>query len=109
MALGQLFNGKWVKDWTEQDETGQFKRMSTKFHHYITANGSSSFKAEPNQYHYISLDCPWAHRTVILWQLKKLNDIVGLSIVDSIISNEGLMSNHARGSLVLLTTYIVEK
>lgn len=90
MALGQLIEGKWVKNWTERNDTGEFKRMSTKFHQQITADGSSGFKAESNRYHlYISLGCPWAHRTAILWKLKKLEDVVGLSIVDPVITDEG--------------------
>lgn len=77
MALGQLVKGKWVKNWTERDKTGEFKRMSTQFHHQITADGSSGLKSEPERYHlYVSLGCPWAHRTVILWQLKQLKNIV---------------------------------
>ena len=100
MALGQLVNGKWVKNWTERDETGQFKRMLTKFHHKITADGSSGFKAEPGRYHlYISLGCPWAHRTAILWQLKELKDIVGLSIVHPIISEEGWKFSSREGCI----------
>lgn len=42
------------------------------------------------RYHlYISLGCPWAHRTAILWKLKGLEKIVSLSIVDPIISEQG--------------------
>lgn len=101
MALGQLVNGKWVKDWTEQNETGQFKRMSTKFHHQISADGSSSFKAEPQRYHlYISLGCPWAHRTAILWQLKGLQEVIGLSIVDPVISDEGWQFTEREGCII---------
>ncbi|MGK7958334.1 MAG: glutathione S-transferase family protein [Crocosphaera sp.] len=90
MALGQLVDGKWQKNWTESDEFGQFQRMPTLFHNWITADGSSGFKAESNRYHlYISLGCPWAHRTAILWKLKKLSGVIGLSIVDPVISDQG--------------------
>ena len=100
MALGQLVEGKWVKNWTERDKTGQFQRMSTKFHHQITADGSSDFRAESGRYHlYISLGCPWAHRTAILWQLKGLKDIVGLSIVDPVISDEGWQFSTREGCI----------
>ena len=100
MALGQLVNGKWVKNWTERNETGEFKRMSTKFHQQITADGSSGFKAEPNRYHfYISLGCPWAHRTAILWELKGLQNVVGLSIVDPIISEDGWKFSNRQGCI----------
>ena len=101
MALGQLVNGKWVKKWTERNKTGQFQRMSTQFRDRITIDGSSGFKAEPGRYHlYISLGCPWAHRTAILWQLKELKNIVGLSIVDPVISKEGWKFSAREGCIV---------
>ena len=90
MALGRLINGQWMTEWTERDESGQFQRMPTLFHNWITADGSSEFKAEPDRYHlYVSLGCPWAHRTVLLRSQKGLQDIITLSIVDPIISNQG--------------------
>ncbi len=90
MALGQLVNGRWTENWTEQNEKGQFQRMSTQFHHWITADGSSGFRAECGRYHlYISLGCPWAHRTALLWKLKGLENIIGLSIVDPVINAQG--------------------
>lgn len=90
MALGQLINGQWTREWTERDQQGQFRRMSTQFHHWISAEGASEFKAEAGRYHlYISLGCPWAHRTAILWKLKGLEQIVSLSIVDPVISDQG--------------------
>lgn len=90
MALGQLIDGKWTTDWTERDDSGEFKRMSTQFRGQIKANGSTDFLAEPGRYHlYISLGCPWAHRTAILWQLKGLQGVIGLSIVDPVISEQG--------------------
>lgn len=90
MALGRLINGKWTTAWTERDESGQFQRMPTLFHNWITADGSSGFRAEPGRYHlYVSLGCPWAHRTVLLRSQKGLQDIITLSIVDPIISHQG--------------------
>ena len=100
MVLGQLVNGEWVKNWTERDKTGNFQRMDTEFHHQITADASSGFKAEPDRYHlYISLGCPWAHRTAIMWQLKGLKDIVGLSIVDPVISEGGWKFSNREGCI----------
>jgi glutathionyl-hydroquinone reductase len=90
MALGQLINGQWTTEWTEHSQTGQFQRMPTQFHHWITTDGSSGFQAEVGRYHlYISLGCPWAHRAALLWKLKGLEGIVGLSIVDPVISEQG--------------------
>jgi len=43
----------------------------SQFRNFITADGSSGFKAEPGRYHlYIAYNCPWAHRTLILRKLK---------------------------------------
>ena len=90
MALGQLVDGKWQSEWTERNDTGEFKRMSTQFHNWISADGASQFVAEANRYHlYISLGCPWAHRTVLLWKLKGLEKAIGLSVVDPVISPQG--------------------
>jgi len=99
MALGQLIDGKWTTTWTEQDDSGQFKRMPTQFHDWITADGSSGFKAEPGRYHlYVSLGCPWAHRTVLLRALKGLQPVIGLSIVDPVISEQGWRFSQRFGS-----------
>jgi len=100
MALGMLVDGKWVKDWTERDDKGRFNRMPTHFRNWVTADGSSSFKAEPGRYHlYVSLGCPWAHRTVIMRKLKGLEDVISLSIVDPVISEEGWAFSNAPGCI----------
>ena len=46
--------------------------------------------AEPDRYHlYVSLACPWAHRTVIFRKLKKLEGVISLSVVDPIRDHRG--------------------
>jgi glutathionyl-hydroquinone reductase len=100
MALGQLVNGQWQTEWKENNEKGEFQRMSTQFHNWITADGSSGFKAESNRYHlYVSLGCPWANRTAILWKLKGLKDAIGLSIVDPVISDRGWQFSEYEGCI----------
>ena len=100
MALGQLVNGKWTANWTEHNESGQFKRMPTQFHNWITAEGSSKFLAEPGRYHlYVSLGCPWAHRTAVLWKLKGLEAVIDLSIVDPVISEQGWKFSNQPGCI----------
>ena len=90
MALGQMINGRWSCEWTERSDKGEFKRMTTQFRNWVKADGSTEFVAEPNRYHlYVSLGCPWAHRTVLVWQLKGLQQTIGLSIVDPVISEQG--------------------
>ncbi len=100
MALGMMVDGKWTTEWTERDQTGKFNRMPTKFRNKITADGSSEFKAEAGRYHlYISLACPWAHRTLIMRQLKGLGDAIGLSIVDPILTDKGWSFSDSPGAI----------
>ncbi|MBC8121531.1 MAG: glutathione S-transferase family protein [Gemmatimonadaceae bacterium] len=90
MALGQLVGGQWTTEWQERDEQGRFNRMPTRFHTQITADGSSGYRAEPGRYHlYVSLGCPWAHRTVLMRTLKGLEGVIGLSIVAPVIGEYG--------------------
>ncbi|VAW62615.1 Glutathione S-transferase, omega [hydrothermal vent metagenome] len=70
------------------DNTGEFKRKDSEFRHWITADGTrgvsgeSGFKAETGRYHlYVSLACPWAHRTLIFRQLKALENHISVSVV----------------------------
>ena len=62
---------------------GEFIRPDSVFRQFVTADGSSGFKAEANRYHlYVSLACPWAHRTLIFRKLKGLEDIISVNVVD---------------------------
>ena len=100
MTLGMLVDGKWVKEWTERDAQGKFNRMPTQFRDRITADGSSGFKVEAGRYHlYVSLGCPWAHRTAIMWKLKGLEEVISLSIVDPVISEDGWIFSDYSGCL----------
>ncbi|MFV1997499.1 MAG: glutathione S-transferase family protein [Acidiferrobacterales bacterium] len=88
--MGQFINGKWTTEWYQPDEKGRFMRPKTRFHNQITADGSSGFQAEAGRYHlYVSLACPWAHRTLILRKLKKLEHAISLSVVDYLMGEEG--------------------
>ncbi|MFM7423924.1 MAG: glutathione S-transferase family protein [Elainella sp.] len=90
MGLGVLTEGKWVSDRQQEDAKGQFVRPSTTFRNWITADGSSGYQAEANRYHlYVSLACPWAHRTLIMRQLKGLTDAISVSVVDPVIGEHG--------------------
>ena len=72
------------------DAVGAFVRRDSVFRRWVSADGSSEFPAEPGRYHlYVSLACPWAHRTVIVRKLKRLEDIVSLSVVDPIRDDHG--------------------
>lgn len=81
--MGLLVNGKWEDKWYDTEANdGRFIRENSQFRNWVTANGSSGFRAEPDRYHlYVSLACPWAHRTLIFRRLKKLENCISLSIV----------------------------
>lgn len=100
MALGMLVDGQWTTEWTERDTSGKFNRMPTKFRNWVTADGSSGFKAEADRYHlYVSLACPWAHRTLIMRSLKGLQAAIGVSIVDPVLSEKGWCFSDAPGAI----------
>ncbi len=74
----------------EQIETGEFKRQKDHFTAWVAADGSTEYPAEAGRYHlYVSLACPWAHRTVIVRKLKCLEEVVGMTVVDPIRDDEG--------------------
>jgi len=95
--MGMLVKGKLVDNWLDAElEEGEFKRMESSFRNWVTPDGSAGssgtdgFKAEAGRYHlYVSAACPWAHRTVIFRHLKKLQDIIGLSIVEADMLDDG--------------------
>src|SRR5580693_10688797 len=69
---------------------GAFVRPLYPFQGRITADGSSGFPAEAGRYHlYVSLACPWAHRTLILRSLKKLEGAISVSVVDPFMGDDG--------------------
>jgi glutathionyl-hydroquinone reductase len=90
MATGMMIEGKWTTEAYQKDTKGRFLRNPTSFRDRITADGSSGFKAESDRYHlYISYACPWAHRALIMRQLKGLEEVISLSIVDPLMADNG--------------------
>jgi putative glutathione S-transferase len=87
--MGQLVDGKWHDTWYDTTSTGgAFKRSTAGFRNWLTPDGSAGpsgtdgFKAESGRYHlYVSLACPWAHRTLIFRALKGLTDHIDVSVV----------------------------
>lgn len=94
--MGKLINGQWItddklkaaqaKEYKAAD--GQFKRGTAGFRNWVTADGSAGpsgkggFKAEAGRYHlFAAINCPWAHRTLIYRNIKKLESVVSLSLV----------------------------
>ncbi len=95
--MGMLVDGKWHDVWYDTKASkGRFVRSEAQFRNWVTADGSpgpsgkGGFRAEPGRYHlYISLACPWAHRTLIFRKLKGLEPMIGLSAVNSFMGTEG--------------------
>ncbi|MBN9229644.1 MAG: glutathione S-transferase family protein [Legionella sp.] len=81
--MGFLLNGQWVDQWYDTKKSGgAFQREPTQFRDAISPDTQARFPAEKGRYHlYISLACPWAHRTLIFRTLKKLEDFIDISIV----------------------------
>lgn len=78
----------------ETDPEGAFKRQVSRFRQRVSADGSSEFPAAAGRYHlYVSLACPWAHRTVIARRLKRLEEAIGLTVVDPIRDQRGWAFN----------------
>lgn len=85
----------------ERADGGRFARQTSRFRDWVTADGSSAYPAQAGRYHlYVSLACPWAHRTVILRELKGLRDVIGMSIVDPIRDERGWAFTGAPGTTV---------
>ncbi|AFZ02797.1 glutathione S-transferase family protein [Calothrix sp. PCC 6303] len=100
MASGIMVAGKWITDGNQPNPDGEFREIPTTFRHRITADGSSGFKAESGRYHlYVALSCPWAHRTLIMREIKGLQDAISISIVDPVMSDKGWMFSEAPGSI----------
>ena len=95
--MGLLQEGKWVDQWYDTKSTGgRFERKAPQFRHWVTADGSAGpsgdagFEAESDRYHlYVSLACPWAHRTLIFRALKGLEDIIPVSNVHWYMADKG--------------------
>jgi putative glutathione S-transferase len=80
--MGVLIDGQWRDEELPQEvgRIGEFRRADSIFRDRITADGSSGFKAEAGRYHlYVAHGCPWAHRTLILRALKRLEAAVSVA------------------------------
>lgn len=74
----------------EINPSGEFARQEDAFRAWVSNDGSTPFPVEPNRYHlYISLACPWAHRSFITLRLKGLDDVIGVTVVDPVRDERG--------------------
>jgi putative glutathione S-transferase len=103
--MGVLVDGVWQDEKSDPQSKGRFVRPPTRFRNWVTPDGNpgptgaAGFAAEPGRYHlYVSLACPWAHRTVIFRKLKRLDEVVSLSTVAPLMGNEGWVFDEREGS-----------
>lgn len=95
--MGLLVDGKWHDQWYDTASTGgRFVRSDAQFRNWVTPDGSAGptgadgFKAEAGRYHlYVSLACPWANRTLILRAIKGLENMIGVSVVNPYMGENG--------------------
>ncbi len=95
--MGQLVDGKWQDVWYDTKSTGgAFERSVARFRNWITADGApgptgrGGYKAESGRYHlYVSLACPWAHRTLIFRAIKGLEAHIDVSVVHPDMLSDG--------------------
>jgi putative glutathione S-transferase len=108
---GYLEQGQWRDGWYDTRATGgEFVRTTSAFRHWITADPSSEFPAEAGRYHlYVSLACPWAHRTLIGRALKGLQDVISVSVVEPVMTQgwcfSDVLPDHLFGSQYLHQIY----
>ncbi len=85
-GMGRLIQGKWSTEWYDTKSTGgKFVREDAGFRGEVTPE-----TAEAGRYHlYVSLACPWAHRTLIFRKLKGLEEAISVSVVDPLMGDDG--------------------
>ena len=95
--MGQLIDGVWHDNWYDSKSTGgRFKRSDSAWRSWVTpdgsagADGKAGFRAEADRYHlYVSLACPWAHRTLLMRKLKGLEKLISVSVVHPLMLENG--------------------
>lgn len=95
--MSLMVKGELRDDWFDaSSEQGEYVRKDSQFRNWVTADGCagetgvSGFKAEPGRYHlYVSLACPWAHRTLIFRKLKQLEGLIDYSVVHPHMEEQG--------------------
>ncbi len=89
--MGLLVEGKWRDQWYETKSSGgRYVRKESAFRNWVRADGSTAFAPESGRYHlYVSLACPWAHRTLIFRALKRLESVISVSVVDPLMAADG--------------------
>lgn len=89
--MGLLQHGKWVDQWYDTNASeGEFRRQDSRFRDWVSSDQDATFPPESGRYHlYVSLACPWAHRTLIFRALKGLEQHIGVTVVEPLMLENG--------------------
>ena len=89
--MGRLIDGRWSDEWYDTKSSGgRFVRKESAFRDWVRADGSTDFAPAADRYHlYVSLACPWAHRTLIVRALKGLEEAISVSVVHPYMGKDG--------------------
>jgi putative glutathione S-transferase len=94
--MGVLIDGEWQEQDPERTKDGHFERKDSAFRDWVTPDGrpgptgQDGFRAMAGRYHlYVSLACPWAHRTLIVRALKGLETIIPISVTHWLMAEQG--------------------
>lgn len=83
----QSTGNTWVN---EISSDGAFVRAATSFHGAVSQEAGHVHTAERGRYHlYVSLACPWAHRTLMVRALKGLEDVISIDVVHPYLTDRG--------------------
>ncbi|MHB0820604.1 glutathione S-transferase family protein [Stutzerimonas stutzeri] len=103
--MGLLVDGQWHDRWYESSDKGEFQREQAQRRGWVSADGSPgpdgqrAVKAEAGRFHlYVSLACPWAHRTLIYRKLKQLDSLIDVSVVSWLMAEHGWTFDKSTGS-----------
>ncbi|MCH2342259.1 glutathione S-transferase family protein [Pseudomonas sp. NPDC047963] len=103
--MGLLVDGQWQDRWYENNGDGEFQREQAQRRDWITADGKpgpddrAAVQAQAGRYHlYVSLACPWAHRTLIYRKLKGLESLIEVSVVSWLMAEHGWTFDREKGS-----------
>ena len=91
-----MVNGAWQEHEPDKSVKGHFERKDSAFRDWVTPDGrpgptgQDGFRAMPGRYHlYVSLACPWAHRTLIMRTLKGLQETIPISVTHWLMADQG--------------------